>query len=79
VSKATISHHVHLLRAAGLLKERATEKGVELALDRKAVEKISAAAAKQMFSGSSPRVIRRSRQPDRPAAEKIDQSSGAAE
>ena len=80
VSKATISHHVHLLRAAGLLNERATERGVELALDRKAVEKISAAAAKQMFSGSSPRVIRRSRHQAKPAPREADQSPrGAAE
>lgn len=61
VSKATISHHVQLLRAAGLLEERATEKGVELSLDRRAVERISAAAAAQMFAGESPRAIRRSR------------------
>ncbi|MEP6904601.1 MAG: winged helix-turn-helix domain-containing protein [Gemmatimonadales bacterium] len=61
VSKATISHHVQLLRAAGLLRERATEKGVELSLDRSAVERISAAAAAQMFAGASPRAIRRSR------------------
>jgi len=61
VSKATISHHVQLLRAAGLLQERATEKGVELSLDRSAVERISTAAAAQMFSGESSRAIRRSR------------------
>jgi DNA-binding transcriptional ArsR family regulator len=65
VSKATISHHVQLLRAAGLLRERATEKGVELSLDRRAVEKISTAAATQMFSGDSSRVIRRSRHQDK--------------
>jgi len=66
VSKATISHHVQLLRGAGLLRERATEKGVELSLDRRAVEKISAAAAAQMFAGESPRAIRRSRHQDKP-------------
>ena len=84
VSKATISHHVQLLRAAGLLRERATEKGVELSLDRRAVEKISTAAAAQMFSGDSPRVIRRSRRQDKPGrpgdAEQVRKSSrGAAE
>ena len=65
VSKATISHHVQLLRAAGVLRERATEKGVELSLDRRAVEKISTRAAAQMFSGDSSRVIRRSRHQDK--------------
>ena len=66
VSKATISHHVQLLRAAGLLRERAAEKGIELSLDRPAVEKISAVAAAQMFAGEAPRAIRRSRHQDKP-------------
>lgn len=65
VSKATISHHVQLLRAAGVLRERGTEKGVELSLDRRAVEKISTAAAAQMFSSDASRVIRRSRHQDK--------------
>lgn len=69
VSKATVSHHVQLLRAAGVLLERATEKGVELSLDRRAVEKISTSAAAQMFSGDSSRVIRRSRKSSSGASE----------
>lgn len=84
VSKATISHHVQLLRAAGLLHERVTEKGVELSLDRIAVERISTAAAAQMFSGETSRVIRRSRHQDKSGQpgegkESRKSSRGAAE
>jgi DNA-binding transcriptional ArsR family regulator len=61
VSKPTISHHVQLLRAAGLLNEKATKKGVELRLNRKALEGISTAAAAEMFSGGKSPTIRRSR------------------
>lgn len=61
VSKATISHHVRLLRTAGLLDERVTDRGVALTLNRKAVEKISITAAEEMFSGGNAPVIRRSR------------------
>jgi ArsR family transcriptional regulator len=61
VSKPTISHHVQLLRAACLLNEKATEKGVELTLNREALEGISIAAATEMFSGGKSPVIRRSR------------------
>jgi len=61
VSKPTISHHVQLLRAAGLLNEKATEKGVELTLNREALEGISIAAATEMFSGGKSPAIRRSR------------------
>jgi DNA-binding transcriptional ArsR family regulator len=61
VSKATISHHVQLLRGAGLLSEEQTEKGVVLRLDRDALESLSRNAAQEMFSGSDAPVIRRSR------------------
>lgn len=61
VSKPTISHHVQLLRAAGLLNEKATEKGVELTLNREVLEGISIAAATEMFSGGKSPAIRRSR------------------
>lgn len=61
VSKATISHHVQVLRSAGLLKETVTEKGVLLALNRRAVEQISVSAANEMFAKGQPLVLHRSR------------------
>ncbi|HVF40743.1 MAG TPA: helix-turn-helix domain-containing protein [Gemmatimonadaceae bacterium] len=62
VSKPTISHHVQLLRSAGLLNEVNTEKGVELSLNRGAVERISGAAAREMFSRGNAEVeVKRSR------------------
>lgn len=61
VSKPTISHHVRLLRAAGLLDERATENGVVLTLDRDVLEGISIAAAEEMFGEGDAPIIRRSR------------------
>ena len=62
VSKPTISHHVAHLRAANLLAERPTEHGVVLSLNRRVLEKASAAAAGDMYSEQGPgHVIKRSR------------------
>jgi DNA-binding transcriptional ArsR family regulator len=61
VSKATISHHVQLLRGAGLLDERQTEHGVVLTIDRGALESLSTAAAEEMFSSADRPVIKRTR------------------
>lgn len=61
VSKATISHHVQLLRGAGLLSERQSEHGVVLTLDRSALERLSSAAAEEMFSSVDQPVIKRTR------------------
>lgn len=61
VSKATISHHVQLLRQAGLLQETATDKGVALALDRHALEQLASEAAPAIFDSDQPLVIKRSR------------------
>ena len=61
VSKATISHHVQLLRQAGLLREESTEKGVALTLDRQALEELASEAAPAIFDSDKPLVIRRSR------------------
>ena len=85
VSKATISHHVHLLRSAGLLKERVTDKGVVLSLNREALEGISRTAAEEMFTGGSAPIIRRSRREGKSRQQRVTQgkigkqSSGAAE
>ncbi len=61
VSKATISHHVQLIRAAGLLEESSTDNGVVLALNRETLEEISTAAVRELYGGGSDPVIRRSR------------------
>jgi len=65
VSKPTISHHVQLMRAAGLLEERPSRDGVLLTLNRQVLERASGAAAREMFSGdeTSP-VVRRTRRPN---------------
>jgi DNA-binding transcriptional ArsR family regulator len=68
VSKATISHHVQLMRAAGLLEESATDNGIVLALDRDAVEGISEAAVQELFGAGNNPVIRRSRRQAGPRA-----------
>lgn len=68
VSKPTISHHVQLLRSAGLIDETSTESGVLLSLNRRVLERASTAAAREMFAEAemSP-IVKRSRQPNRPA------------
>jgi len=62
VSKATISHHVQLLRQAGLLHEQGTDNGVALRLDRQALENLASEAAPAIFDSAQPLVIKRSRQ-----------------
>lgn len=82
VSKATISHHVRLLRAAGLLDECVTDNGVVLSLDRDVLERISSAAADEMFGGGDAPIIRRSRREGRarlqPDAQKSRNQRGGA-
>ncbi len=66
VSKPTISHHVHVLRAAGLLEENHTENGTVLSLNRRVLERASGAAAREMFSDEAPgQTIRRTRIPNK--------------
>jgi ArsR family transcriptional regulator len=66
VSKPTISHHVNVLRGAGLLEETTTESGVLLALNRRRLERASIAAAREMFAdGDTSPVIKRSRRQKR--------------
>lgn len=66
VSKPTISHHVQQLRAAGLLIESPAANGTVLSLNRRALERASSAAARDMFSddGRDP-VIQRTRKANR--------------
>jgi DNA-binding transcriptional ArsR family regulator len=61
VSKPTISHHVQLFRAAGLLKEEPTPAGVVLSIDRGRLESLSANAAKTMFEGQEDVMVQRTR------------------
>jgi ArsR family transcriptional regulator len=65
VSKPTISHHVHLLRAAGLLEETHTEDGTLLALNRRVLERASGAAAREMFSDTAKGTVQRTRKPNK--------------
>jgi ArsR family transcriptional regulator, arsenate/arsenite/antimonite-responsive transcriptional repressor len=61
VSKPTISHHVQLLRAAGLLIESPAENGVVLSLNRDVLERASVDAAAEMFAPGGRSEVRRSR------------------
>jgi len=62
VSKPTISHHVRVLREADLLDESPSDRGLLLTLERRVLERASAAAAREMFSVDGPEpVIKRSR------------------
>jgi ArsR family transcriptional regulator len=66
VSKPTISHHVQLLRSAGLLEETHTENGIVLALNRRVLERSSGAAAREMFSDDDPsKSVKRTRSPNK--------------
>jgi DNA-binding transcriptional ArsR family regulator len=66
VSKPTISHHVQLLRSAGLLEETHTENGIVLAVNRRVLERSSGAAAREMFSDDDPSAsVRRTRSPNK--------------
>ena len=53
VSKPTISHHVHLLREAGLLDENYAGGSVQLSLKRDVIEALSAAAVGKFFRQAS--------------------------
>jgi DNA-binding transcriptional ArsR family regulator len=64
VSKPTISHHIGIMRGAGLIDEMSAENGVVLALNRRVLERASPAAVREMFTGDdAPPVVKRSRRP----------------
>jgi len=52
VSKPTITHHVHALRAAGLITETADGGSSRLSLNRETIAALSAAAIEDLFSSS---------------------------
>jgi ArsR family transcriptional regulator len=61
VSKPTISHHVHLLREAGLIQETHVNGSIELQLKRVTLESLSEITVAKLFDSSGPMVITRTR------------------
>lgn len=61
VSKPTISHHVHLLREAGLLQENYINGSVELQLRREVFEKLSELTIAKLFLSDQPMILTRTR------------------
>jgi len=52
VSKPTITHHVHALRSAGLIRETPSGGSTKLSLSRDTVAALSGAAMDQLFSAT---------------------------
>jgi DNA-binding transcriptional ArsR family regulator len=52
VSKPTITHHVHALRSAGLIRETPSGGSTKLSLSRDTVAALSGAAVDQLFSST---------------------------
>jgi DNA-binding transcriptional ArsR family regulator len=52
VSKPTITHHVHALRSAGLIRETPSGGSTKLSLSRDTVAALSGAAVDQLFSAT---------------------------
>jgi ArsR family transcriptional regulator len=52
VSKPTITHHVHALRSAGLIRETPSGGSTKLSLSRDTVAALSGAAVEQLFSST---------------------------
>jgi len=61
VSKPTISHHVQLLREAGLLQETHVNGAVELQLKRAVLEQLSGLTIAKLFDTSAPLRLTRTR------------------
>jgi DNA-binding transcriptional ArsR family regulator len=61
VSKPTISHHVHLLREAGLIQETFVNGSVELQLKRVVLEGLSEITVAKLFDGNEPLNLIRTR------------------
>ena len=52
ITKATISHHVHILREAGLLNERHESGSVKLSLKRAIIENLSELTIERLYKNS---------------------------
>jgi len=61
VSKPTISHHVHLLREAGLIHETYVNGSVELELKRSVLENLSTLTISKLFDSGAPISLTRTR------------------
>ncbi len=61
VSKPTISHHVHLLREAGLIQETYVNGSVELQLKRSVLEQLSELTVAKLFETDEPMNLTRTR------------------
>ncbi len=53
VSRPTISHHVFLMREAGLIEERAVGKAVELSVNRTTIEGLSSLLTERIFGAAA--------------------------
>jgi len=61
VSKPTISHHIHLLREAGLIQEIPINGSIELQLKRGTIESLSEVTIEKLFDASGPMSLTRTR------------------
>lgn len=52
VSAATISHHIHILREAGLLRERVQGNAVAISLNRETLESLSGLLIQELFDST---------------------------
>src|SRR5688500_20346269 len=66
VSKPTITHHVHALRAAGLISEEPGGGSSRLSLNRATVEALSNAAGRHRFRSTGGLLLSTTRRPGRP-------------
>jgi DNA-binding transcriptional ArsR family regulator len=57
VSKPTITHHIHALRAAGLILSDSQGGAVQLSLNTETIRRVSDAAVEQLFSGNADREL----------------------
>ncbi len=61
VSKPTVSHHIHILRSAGLIHETAHGGSVLISLNRSMIENLSELSVKRIFESRDPLDLKRSR------------------
>lgn len=61
VSKPTISHHVHLLREAGLIRETPVNGSIELHINRTTIDSLSDLTIAKLFDSTEPIALTRTR------------------